>query len=300
MNRWLSIAVAIGFAGCGQNEISSDFYEHTPVALKKKETRSTSCQGVSGYGGGFAAGFAGENTSSKFVPRKEIDIQKQMLIKRASLRFEVKKYGDARSNIARIIQQSNSYVASERESRSEFQISNAMTIRVPQSVFDNLIDTILTQCRNLDERSVNVDDVTEEYVDTDARMKAKREIENRYLQILNRAQTVKDILEVEQKLGGIREEIESAEGRLKYLTHQVSFSTIDLTFYENKNIAPGNRVGFIARTGSAFVNGWNCSVELIIGIISVWPFVVVMTGVVILIVKLIRRRMAKNVSSAEV
>jgi hypothetical protein len=97
-------------------------------------------------------------------------------------------------------------------------------------------------------------------------------------------------LEVEQKLGGIREQIESAEGRLKYLSHQVSFSTIDLTFYEQKNIISKQRSGWLSRSVSAFVDGWNGLIEFEICLISFWPFLCVVAVTAILILRIIQKR----------
>jgi Domain of unknown function (DUF4349) len=295
MKNLLMIAFLIGVAGCEQKQASADYYEKAPIMQQRKAANGPSDKALLG-GAGYNAGFSPAAQLSSNLDKKD-DVQKQMLIKNASLRFEVKKYDEARNKIHEIIKASNAYVVNEQESRSDFQISNAMTIRVPQSDFDNLIDLIVAQCKNLDQRSVNVNDVTEEYIDTDSRLKAKHEIESRYLEILKKAQNVKDILEIEQKLGGIREEIESVQGRLKYLSHQVAFSTIDLMFYENKNVLPGNRLGFLSRTLSAFIIGWNGLIEFLIGLISLWPALIVLAGISIMAVKLIKSRKKKGKSA---
>jgi hypothetical protein len=278
--------------GCEQKHISTDFFESIPEQRVAK-LMNENCVSKIGFGAGYSSGFSPGRNSSINADKKVDDIQ-QMLIKNASLRFEVKKYDEARKNILNIIKTSNAYVANESESRNDYKISNTMNIRVPQSDFDNLVDSIISQCKNLDERSINVRDVTEEYVDTDSRLKAKREIENRYLEILKKAQNVKEILEVEQKLGGIREEIESAEGRLKYLSHQVAFSTINLMFYQNTNTIATSRLGFFSRTFSAFVSGWNGLTEFVIGLVSIWPFLIIVTGISVLIIRLIKRRKKKG------
>jgi hypothetical protein len=295
MKLLLMFTFLLGILGCEQKQIASDFYEKAPESQVTKSVDRASRSGI-GYGSGYGSSPEGQNSIN--VDKKISDIQ-QMLIRKASLRFEVKKYDDSRKKILDIIKASNAYVANESESRNEYQISNSMIIRVPQSNFDNLIDSIIYQCKNLDDRSINVSDVTEEYVDTDSRLKAKREIESRYLEILKKAQNVKEILEVEQNLGGIREEIESAEGRLKYLSHQVSFSTIELMFYQKTNVILNSRIGFISRIYSSFISGWNGLIEFIIGLISIWPFLAVLTGITGITIRLIKRHRAvrKNTKS---
>jgi hypothetical protein len=131
-----------------------------------------------------------------------------MLIKKASLRFEVKDYLKARKRIGEIVEQTNAYISSERETKTDYQLSNQIQIRVLASGFGTLIDSLTGQAKNLDEKNITAEDVTEEFVDVRARLNANREVEKRYLEILQKAKNVKEILEVEQKLGEIREQIE--------------------------------------------------------------------------------------------
>jgi len=289
MNRFFFIFLLCIIAGCNQNKVSSDYYEKIPQNQVSKcisQDRSTDKSKRSALLG-VATNSTKQETNTP--TDQSVSFQKQMLIKKATLRFEVNKYEEARIKISELIKSANAYVANESESRSDYQISNTMSIRVPQSTFDNLIETIVSQCKNLDERSINVDDVTEEYVDVDSRLKAKREIEKRYLEILKKALSIKDILEVEQKLGEIRQEIESSEGRLKYLSNQVAFSTISLTFYEQKSILPGHRDSVLSRTLLAFANGWVGLIEFLIGLISIWPFFVIVAIIGIVFTKIIRK-----------
>lgn len=288
MTRTLIVLFLFGIAGCNQSKVSTDSYMKIPQERMAKMVKSEPEAPSAARGGSVT--FQAEHKSS--------DVQKQMLIKRATIRFEVKNYEDSRRKINNIIRVCNAYVASENESRNDYQISNTMSIRVPASIFDNLIDSIVSQAKNLDERSMNVEDVTEEYVDTDARLKAKREIEKRYLEILKKAKNVSEILEVEEKLGAIREEIESAEGRLKYLSHQVSFSVIDLTFYEQKNVAPKHRLGWLSRSASAFVDGWNGITEFVISLISIWPSLCVIAVIIIFISRIIQKKRKKRALKA--
>ena len=74
--------------------------------------------------------------------------------------------------------------------------------------------------------------MTEEFVDLKARLKAKKELEDRYLQLLEQAKNVKEMLEIERELSNIREEIEAKEGRLQYLQNKVTLSTIYINFYK--------------------------------------------------------------------
>jgi hypothetical protein len=295
MKRIFIMVFLFGISGCSQdrgNSFRSDFCERvSSKGILKAETRGSQIVGYcANLGGGSSRGVQNMRGSATM---KTFDIPKQMMIRRASIRFEVKSYDSSRKKITDIIKAGNAYIASERESKNDCQISATVTIRVPESVFDSMIDSLVDQAKNLDERAVNVEDVTEEYIDTDSRLKAKREVEKRYAEILKKAQNVKEILEVEENLGNIREQIESAEGRLKYLSHQVSYSSIDLTYYEQKNVIPKQRVSGFSRTLLAFSEGWNGLIEFLIGMISLWPGICTIAAIAIVIIRIIQKKLRK-------
>jgi hypothetical protein len=124
-------------------------------------------------------------------------------------------------------------------------------------------------------RNVTAEDVTDQFVDTETRLKAKKEVELRYLAILKQANKVADILEVEDKLRVIQEEIESVEGRLKLLKDRVSYSTITLIVYQKLDYRPEPEIGFLSKLKEAFVNGWRGFVTFILGVMHFWPFVII-------------------------
>jgi hypothetical protein len=290
MKKLLLIAITLIFSSCKTEKIVTDFYQSPEKQSSRVMNRcgggsagfSNGIDKILAGGFGMSAGRAGCSSREANPP--------PLLIKKATLRYEVKDFSATKTQISSLIQSSGAYIADDRETKSEVQISKSMTIRVPDSKFENLLDSLALQAKNLDERYITVQDVTEEYVDTEMRLKAKKAIENRYLDILKKAQNVKDILEVEEKLGEIRQEIESSEGRLKYLSHQVSFSSIDLTFYENFRAAPVSRVGFFSKTRMAFSNGWDGLGEFFISCIAIWPFWLIVSGVVIAVIAIVRKK----------
>ncbi|MBI3119509.1 MAG: DUF4349 domain-containing protein, partial [Candidatus Hydrogenedentes bacterium] len=87
-------------------------------------------------------------------------------------------------------------------------------------------------------RQITTEDVTEEHIDTDSRMRNMKKTEERLLDHLNRMATLEDILKAEQELGHVREKIEQMEGRLRFLDHRVAFSTIRLTLVETPAAEP--------------------------------------------------------------
>ena len=89
---------------------------------------------------------------------------------------------------------------------------------MPVIHFDDILNNISQSAENIDSRSIQVKDVTEDYQDAQIRIKNKKEIENRYRELLNKAQKVPEILSIEEKLGEIRTDIEAFEVILIILT----------------------------------------------------------------------------------
>ena len=117
-----------------------------------------------------------------------------------------------------------------------------------------------------DNKEISSQDVTAEYIDIDARLKAKKVLENRYLELLKKANKVSEILEIEQQLSAIREEIEAKEGQLNYLQNRVSFSTITIEFYKSVANESGITVSYGMKIWTAIKSGFN-------SISSFWSFV---------------------------
>ena len=142
----------------------------------------------------------------------------------------------------------------------------------------------------VDNRNIETSDVTEEFIDKEARIKTKKELENRYREILKQAKDVSDILSIEAQLNHVRSDIESMEGRLQYLKNQVAFSTLTLSFYE----PVGAESALGAKTITAFANGWNMLVLFLIGLVNVWPFMLIIAAVLYIAVRRNRIRNSRE------
>jgi hypothetical protein len=212
------------------------------------------------------------------------------IIKSADISFQVEKYDESRKAILDIAKKFGARVSSENQVNDGYSISNTMMIRVEGTSFDSLVDALMTESIYIDYKNINAQDVTEEYVDLTARLKSKKDLEARYTEILKKANSVDEILEVQEYLGRIREEIESFEGRLKYMDDRVAYSTITLKFYEKlDNVSKQPDRTFGSRMEEAFGTGWNGLVSFFLGLIYLWPAWLILGFSAWLIVFLIKR-----------
>ena len=233
---------------------------------------------------------ANGSTSHK---EENIDIQTpEKVIKNGTINMKVEDYEASLASLKELITASKGYIGNESESRSSYRIGNHIVIRLPNAHFDKLMDQLSGLAFELHEKRASLTDVTEEYYDVEARLKAKRKVEQRYLDILQKADSVEDILKVEYQLKVIREEIESKEGRLKYLNNRVAQSTITLDIYQNIDFDPpiAQGEGFFGRMGDAISGGWNGMLNFMVGITYLWPFLLAITALMIAIVRTVRKR----------
>lgn len=205
------------------------------------------------------------------------------IIKTASIQFQVKNLDESHQRIKALVAKNQAYFGADNKSTSTYQVDNNMTIRVQAPQFEALLDELMGESIYTNYKNVSAQDVTEEYVDIETRLKTKREVEERYRQILKEAKKVSDILEVEAKLGEIREEIEATEGRLKVLKDRVSYSTIELNIYQKLDYQPEPQIGFFNHLTEAFVRGWRGLVDVFIGLVQLWPFLIIWGVVMVFI-----------------
>lgn len=196
------------------------------------------------------------------------------LIKDGTLEFKTDNLHLARKQILQATARWKGYVGSEEEYNSTDRNSTTFIIRVPATSFDSLLAAVALGISHFDRKDIQVKDVTAEYVDIEARLKTKKDLELRYMELLKKASTVTEMLEIEREMGTLRADIESIEGRLNVLKSQVAFSTLTVTVYETVS-APSF---FGDRIGSGFVSGWNYLLDFMVFVVNLWPFILLGAG----------------------
>jgi hypothetical protein len=160
----------------------------------------------------------------------------QKIIRSASLSIEVDDFQARSDALSRIVERSDgfisnsySYVTDTGRKRGE------ITIRVPKDAFLSVISEI-EQLGTVQSKQTSGEDVTEEYIDLTARLNNSERQEQRLLEILELADDVEDILDVERELARVRGEIEQLTGRITYLDNRVELATISISLYEPEPI----------------------------------------------------------------
>ncbi|HIP47936.1 MAG TPA: DUF4349 domain-containing protein [Lutibacter sp.] len=219
--------------------------------------------------------------------------QVQKIIKTGYFTFETQSVDQSYASISTWVRTHKGMIQSDRTNKEYDRIHRTLLVRIPSESFQPMVDSIIKSAKTLDRRDVSKKDVTEEFVDLQARLKAKRKLEERYLQLLSKARNVKDMLEIERQLANIREEIEAKQGRLKYLQSQVSMSTIHLDFYEMIATVKAPSQTYLSRLWRAAKGGFTGIGNFLIGVVYLWPFILIGIFVVFFIKRTIRKRKNK-------
>ncbi len=221
-------------------------------------------------------------------------LQEKKVIKTARLVFQSNDLAETHKNILQLANKFKGFVQSDNSSKSYNRLNTNMVIRVPTQNFQPFIDGISEGVSYFDQNEINRKDVSEEFIDLEARLKAKHELEKRYLELLKQAKNVKEMLEIERELSKIREEIEAKQGRLKFLQNRVSMSTVNLEFYTLTA-----QTGITQSYGQKMVNslkgGWDGISVFFLGLLYLWPlFILIFIGVFV-IRRLLKRKKKKSV-----
>lgn len=202
---------------------------------------------------------------------------KTKLIKTLNYRFEVENVNKTTEALEAAVKKYPAYISDSKMELENPILENKITIRVQSEFFQDLVKDIDPLAKFVNYRTIATDDVAKEFVDLDSRLKTKREVEQRYIEILRKkAGTIAELLEAEQKIGELHEEIEATISRINYLKDQVSYSTINLEFYQT--ITQQIAVVEIDSTGKDFREalsaGWTGIVSFLLVITYIWPLII--------------------------
>lgn len=166
--------------------------------------------------------------------RREIHRENPLLIREATISIEVEDYEDAALELTKLATSSQGFVLSREDQfdPSRDRRAGTVVLKVPGDRFDAVLEDVSSLALVVTSRQVSVEDVTEEVIDLDARLRVKRELEERFLSILEETESTSDALETEQALSTVREDIETLQGQLQLLERRVELSVITLELSE--------------------------------------------------------------------
>jgi len=219
---------------------------------------------------------------------------KRMIIRTGTMSIENDNFDETELKAKEIAKNLGGFITnSTAQVNQSGKKQGTLTIRVQADKYDALLAE-LAKTGKVMSQNITGRDVTEEYVDAEARLKTQRELETRLLQLLaEKTANLTAVVEVEQKLANVRENIEKTEGRMRMLKDQASFSTITLSIYEPAilNTSSG---GFFYELERGFEQGLTGFTKVLAGIITfviaMAPILAILGFIVYIVIRIIRKR----------
>ncbi len=165
--------------------------------------------------------------------------QKPQLIKTADLAMRLESIDKAVVQIRQLVQgqQGDIYNFQDDRSPENSKRQASLVLKVPSAALDDTLAAI-AKLGQIQGQSIKSEDVTQQLVDTDARLKNLRQQEDMTRKIMERSGSIKDVLAVSEQLATIRQQIEQLDATVKNLRQQVAYSTINLKVEEIQATIP--------------------------------------------------------------
>ena len=174
-----------------------------------------------------------------------------------SLTAETENLTDAMGLLAEKIQASGGYVESQSISGTAVNSGRSpsayITVRVPAEQLDSFVEDV-SGMTNVVSSSRYVEDITLSYTDTEGKVKALKTEEARLLELMEQAQTMSDLLEIEGRLTEVRYQLENYTSTLRLYDNQVDYATLDLTLREVAKFTPPEKQGFWEKVTSGLAD----------------------------------------------
>lgn len=314
--KLLTLAVAVSLAGCNRGSGGSAEY-----AMRSSVSDEATSQPQTAGGGGNAQPGSGSLDKEAYVnaaydstaanPAANDDANRQApttvlperkIIRNAELTIEHDAPAEAQRKLSSVAESHGGFVVTsesrQQDARGAQPAAVSIEMRVPSARFDAAVAEVRALGGSVRHEKTTGRDVTEEYIDLEARLRAQRALEAQFLEIMKRAAKVSDALEVQRELATVRGEIERVEGRRRFLENQSALSTIKITLQTPAPLVSAETAGFFGGIKEAFGEGLDVAAAIIIGLVRVGvalvPVLLLIGAPLVLIWRVLRRRFPRR------
>lgn len=224
---------------------------------------------------------------------REIQPQSRKLIRNAELNLESKQFDETYAHLMKALKQANGYVeySSEEGSQEEGNRWAEYTLRVPCQNYDSFLQAA-ENSGSLVSKNESVQDVTGQYVDIQARLESLKVQEQRLLELAAQAETMEDLLVIEEHLADVRYQIENYTAQQNTLNDQIDYSTVRVCLDEVTVYSPVSH-SFSHQAVEAFKGSWENFVagcqDFVIWLIYALPDLIVLAVIAAVVIVLARK-----------
>lgn len=261
-SAWVALLMLVMLLlyGCGSGGSTGSAKSDVAAERGTASSVAPAAEGAKDSGGqSYSSSAPKETASNQSSVTSAID---RKIIQNAQLEVKIKEADDAVSAVGQTVRAAGGYVQENRvEGTREAGRRVQMTVRVPAGAYGSILDMVagLGEVTN---RREWINDVTEEYLDLDARIKTKETHLEQLRKLYAQGGSIKELMELEQEIARVTSELESMKGRFTYLSNQVAYSTISVSLLEPgvpTTSKPTQNVGERMRNG--FLFSWNAMID---------------------------------------
>ncbi|SHH50345.1 protein of unknown function [Chryseobacterium oranimense] len=224
-----------------------------------------------------------DQSSQSPVAPKKIDTISKKIIKNGNMKIQVGDIKKAQTQVGEILKKNDAYIQNEQFQNTDMDDNLELIIRVPHKNFDALVNSFSDGVGSVLSKNISSNDVTEEYTNVSIKLANKKIYLEKYRDMLKNASTTKDMIEIQETIRELEDEIDIAEGRLRFIDDRVKYSTLKLSLYKEKvRSSSTSKIGFGSRLADSVTEGWNSFVSFLLGIISFWPFLLIIPVIIFL------------------
>jgi len=318
------LATILSACGGGERAASNASASRTSTSASTADTSDISYQKASSNASANTTSVAA--VSTRVAQRQHLSVGQQVslikaeqvsnseyntdrkIVRNAELDLESESPEQSQQRITSIAEMKGGFVVDSQQSMSDIKASSrdivTMTLRVPSDKFGDALDEIRKSASRVVSENVKGEDVTEEFIDVEAQLKAKKALEAQFMEIMKRAVRVEEALEVQSELADVRGEIEKIEGRKRFLENKSSLSTIKIRLQTAQVIATTATAGFGGRFIEAFDAGMNVATSFVLGVITfviaILPFALLIGLPTVLAFRYFWKRQSRPKSVSEI
>lgn len=262
-------------------------------------------------GGAFPPGFSGDrdgvNAPDETPGEGSEDgdpsgdpLQDRKLTRTVDLRMETRQYEDLTASIEAEVIMAGGYIQTSSVSgdmASDNQRQATYSLRIPAEEADSFLEQIKTG-GNVLSQSSKIEDITLQYVDTESRLEALRTEQETLMRILEDAETIEDIITIQDRLTNIRYQLETYEAQIRSMDNQVAYTVININVKEVRDFTQTQEEDFFSEARRRFTQAWKDMGDGLrsfsLNLISVWPLLLLLVIVIVLILIFGRTRKRRD------
>lgn len=302
MKKWKMalgcLLVLTMLCGCGaKSEMTAASYDMAPAESPAAEAEMWDMEEAAVE----EAGAGNTVTSTSGIGSVSSDSQK--LIKTVSLSMETKEFDELLENIEAQVKEMNGYIESSSISGNSYYNSNGtryawLTLRIPADQLDGFV-TIVEDLGNVTSKNESVEDITLQYVDVESHKEALATEQERLMELLEKAESMEDIITIESRLSEVRYELQSYESTLRTYDNKVNYSTVTIDVCEVERVSrTPEKKSFWGEIKERLSDNFYAIGQglrsFAIWFISSLPYLVIWAAVILLILAVVRKVLKKR------